>query len=381
MSFFFVLSTIVVWAWFYIWKSTVVSSSLPLRAQKIIKITLSFALCIQLGTPLLLRSGLVSQHVGLFSITLGLLGFLDLLAFYALVKDLIYFTWKISNKSPMDPHRRLFITRSLNLAALSAAGLSAAVGTKTALADPKVVNVDVPIKNLHRDLVGFKIAQISDLHIGSLIHKEKVQRIAEAASRFKADIVTITGDVADGHVEDLAEATNPLSCLRGKYGNFYVSGNHEYYWNVDQWAAQMESLGFTYLYNSHKIIDVKGSKLLIGGVADYSCKRIRPDHLSSPLDSIRGASQVDLKVLCAHQPKSCFEALEAGYDLQLSGHTHNGQFFPNNLFIGFFHPYVKGLNRHRSRLWVYVSAGTGFWGPPQRFGIPAEITCLTLRNT
>lgn len=266
------------------------------------------------------------------------------------------------------------MVRSFNLAALGVAGGSAIIGTQTALAGPKIKKVFVPIKNLHPDLKDLKVVQISDLHVGSLIQKKQVEHIISLIEPLSPDLIFLTGDIADGPVAALSEVASPLGALKANLGKFYVTGNHEYYWGVDDWTDAAKKLGFDYLYNEHRVIHFNGAKLLIGGIADYSCKRIRPDHTSDPVSSIAGAPPVDLKILLAHQPKSCFEALKAGYDIQMSGHTHNGQFFPNNLIVGLFHPYVRGLNLHNGKLWVYVNSGTGFWGPPQRLGIPAEIT-------
>jgi len=102
------------------------------------------------------------------------------------------------------------------------------------------------------------------------------------------------------------------------------------------------------------------------------------EHSSDPVKAKAGAPDCDVRVLLAHQPRSVFAAAKAGYDLQISGHTHGGQYFPMNLLVYLAQPYVAGLERHED-MWIYVSRGTGYWGPPARMGAPAEITLLRLR--
>jgi uncharacterized protein len=134
------------------------------------------------------------------------------------------------------------------------------------------------------------------------------------------------------------------------------------------------------LQNEHRSVSVGKAKLLIGGIRDYACQRVRPDHTSDPKEAVKGAGVSDFKILLAHQPKSCFAAFEAGFDLMLSGHTHSGQFFPNNFITKIVHPYHRGLNLHENKMWVYVNSGTGYWGPPLRLGIPSELTLLKLKR-
>ncbi len=168
----------------------------------------------------------------------------------------------------------------------------------------------------------------------------------------------------------LAKLTAPL-------GVYYVTGNHEYYWGAQRWIDRTKDFGFIPLVNENRLVDFHGGKVLVGGVTDTSGGHFVPSHRSDPKRAALSAEKRDLSVLLAHRPESCFEAEAAGFDLQLSGHTHGGQFFPWSLLIPLFHRYHRGLNRH-GRLWVYVNSGTGYWGPPHRFAVPAEITLITL---
>ena len=156
-----------------------------------------------------------------------------------------------------------------------------------------------------------------------------------------------------------------------------IPGNHEYYWGLDDWLIHWNELGFIPLLNDHKIVRKNDSQIIMAGVHDYSAHRIKKTYLSSPSIAILDAPKNLVKILLAHQPRSVYEAARLGFDLQLSGHTHSGQYFPFNILIYLFQPYVKGLNRH-IKTWIYVNQGTGYWGPPNRFGAPPEITLIEL---
>jgi predicted MPP superfamily phosphohydrolase len=160
-------------------------------------------------------------------------------------------------------------------------------------------------------------------------------------------------------------------------GNFFVTGNHEYYSGVIEWIEEVKRLGFTVLLNEHVVITRGQARLLLAGVTDYRGGNFLPSHRSDPQKALNGALPADAKILLAHQPKNIFDAAQAGYDLQISGHTHGGQFFPWNLLVGFVQPYVSGLHTHQNTQ-IYVSRGTGYWGPPVRVGAPSEITLIKL---
>ena len=128
------------------------------------------------------------------------------------------------------------------------------------------------------------------------------------------------------------------------------------------------------------VVEHEGGKITLGGVNDYMASAVNPDHSSDPATAMAGSPPDALKILMAHQPRSAHEAEAAGFDLQLSGHTHGGQFWPWNHFVRFQQPYTAGLHRH-GRMQIYISRGTGYWGPPKRFGAPSEITRIILRSS
>jgi predicted MPP superfamily phosphohydrolase len=266
---------------------------------------------------------------------------------------------------------------------LSAIGVMAltpaitAIGFVMARRVARVVNVDVRVPGLPQALDGFTIAQISDIHVGPTIKRDFVQAIVDRVNRLEADIVAITGDLVDGSVRDLSAHTEPLSGRASRHGTYIVTGNHEYYSGAHGWIRELRRLGARVLLNEHVLLRHDGAVIALAGVTDYSAHHFDASHRSDPVRAIQGAPQDVFKVLLAHQPRSATAASEAGFDLQLSGHTHGGQFWPWNHFVRLQQPFTAGLNR-LGRMWIYINSGTGYWGPPMRFGIPSEITRIRL---
>jgi uncharacterized protein len=252
------------------------------------------------------------------------------------------------------------------------------VGFAGARRRARIVSVDVPLANLPQALQGFTIAQISDVHVGSQIKRNYVDAIVDAVNSLGADLVAVTGDIVDGSVPDLRGHIAPLGRLKARHGVFLVTGNHEYYSGARAWIEEFRRLGLQVLLNEHVVIWHRGAPLVVAGVTDYSAHHFNPAQRSDPTAALAGApDDAAAKILLAHQPRSAAAAVTAGFDLQLSGHTHGGQFWPWNLFVRLQQPFTAGLHR-LSHLWVYISRGTGYWGPPNRFGAPSEITFLRL---
>ncbi len=251
------------------------------------------------------------------------------------------------------------------------------VGLINARRAPSLVEIDIPLAGLPAALHGFRIAQISDIHVGPTIKRAFLERIVARVNGLEAQLVAITGDLVDGSVRDLAAHTEVLRELRATYGAYFVTGNHEYYSGADAWVRELRQLGIAVLQNEHVVLRHDGADLVLAGVTDYSAHHFSEDQRSDPLAAIHGAPESAAKILLAHQPRSAPAAEAAGFHLQLSGHTHGGQFFPWNFFVRLQQPYTAGLHQ-LNKLWVYTSRGTGYWGPPKRLGAPAEITLLRL---
>jgi predicted MPP superfamily phosphohydrolase len=248
-----------------------------------------------------------------------------------------------------------------------------------------VVRVDVPIANLPEALQGFTVAQITDIHVGPTIKRHYLQRIVTRVNSLDADLVAITGDLVDGSVHELHDHVRPLQGLTSRHGTFFVTGNHEYYSGAHGWIDALRGLGVTVLMNEHVLIhhgldsqDGEQAMVVVAGVSDFTAHHFDETHRSDPQAALADAHPHALfKLLLAHQPRSAPAAADAGFDLQLSGHTHGGQFWPWNHFVRFQQPFTAGLHKLQS-MWVYTSRGTGYWGPPKRFGAPSEITHLRL---
>lgn len=255
--------------------------------------------------------------------------------------------------------------------------LATAIGFLNARRTARVVEVDVPLPGLPAGLEGFRIVQISDIHVGPTIKHGYLRSIVDRVNALQADAVAITGDLVDGSVPELAEHVAPLAALRSRHGSFFVTGNHEYYSGAHAWMAELRRLGVRVLHNEHVVLRAEEASLVLAGVADYGAHHFDPAHRSDPAAALHGAPADAPKVLLAHQPRSAPAAERAGFDLQLSGHTHGGQFWPWNLFVPLQQPFTAGLHQ-LGRLQVYVSRGTGYWGPPKRFGAPSEISLLRL---
>jgi hypothetical protein len=347
-------------------------------------------------TIILRRSGF--DNPGLHLLTwagyLGV-GFLSFVFSYVVIRDLVWlpvaavkrFKARIAKSARRreethsidSPSRRGFLVNSMNYGILTAAALTTGYGVAEAKQTPQVKRVPVAIDNLPPDLEGFRIVQITDIHVNPTFRRSSVEEIVEVVNTLDADVVALTGDLVDGSVDQLGYDVAPLAQVQSRSGNFFVTGNHEYYSGVIEWVEEVRRLGFTVLLNEHQVIARGKANLLLAGVTDYRGGNFLTSHRSDPQKALEGAPAADVKILLAHQPKNIFAAARAGYDLQISGHTHGGQFFPWNLLVGFAQPYVYGLHTHENTQ-IYVSRGTGYWGPPVRVGSPSEITLIALET-
>lgn len=307
---------------------------------------------------------------------------------------LIGWVAQLSGSLAPDPLSRL--ARWSAIAVPLIATTSSLIGFFNARRTARVVRIDVPIIGLPSALRGFTIAQLSDLHVGPTIRHGYIQRIVERVNRLEADVVAITGDLVDGDVPTLQRHIAPLAGLKARHGTFVVTGNHEYYAGATAWVAELRRMGLRVLQNEHVLLSARGTHgdmtaygaqtddeadaatLLLAGVNDFTAGHFDAAQASDPQGALSGAPPgVSTRVLLAHQPRSAEAASAAGFQLQLSGHTHGGQFFPWNFFVPLQQPYVSGLHR-LSAMWIYISRGTGYWGPPKRIGAPSEITLIRL---
>ena len=288
------------------------------------------------------------------------MAFLSFLFFFLMTADLIQIFIPFPFKSP------LVIFLSV---------VSLFVGHSVARRGPSVLALDILIKNLPRELEGFKIAHITDLHIGLTIRKNYVEKVVEKTLAANADLIALTGDIADGDLSKYGEDSLPLERLGQTGKAWLVPGNHDYYCDWPVWKKKFLSLGIQILENQF----VLRENFLLGGVTDPAALMYGEHDGPKPREAIDANSKL-FKILLAHNPKLAEASAKAGFDLMLSGHTHAGQFFPWTVVVKLIHrPHYGGLSQE-GKMKVYVGPGTGTWGPPVRLGTTPEITIITLRG-
>ena len=331
-----------------------------------------------LATPssLLLRALKPSRQVDALSwIGLCWLGLFSLTLSLTVARDaLLALLWLFM------PSRLVLLSKLTAQGVAVLAPLLLVIGIYNARRTAAVRRVDVALADLPPELEGFTLAQLSDIHVGPTIKRGYLARIVRATNALDADVVVITGDVVDGSVRQLAAHVRPLADLTGREGVYLVTGNHEYYAGAREWINVFRQQGLTVLENSHVVLRRGTASLVLAGVTDYSASHFEGGAPSDPRAALSGApAEAAARILLAHQPRSATAAAAAGFDLQLSGHTHGGQFAPWNWLVPLQQPFVSGLHRI-GRLQIYTSRGTGYWGPPVRLFAPSEITLLRLRR-
>ncbi|MEU1347397.1 metallophosphoesterase [Streptomyces sp. NPDC005795] len=275
--------------------------------------------------------------------------------------------------APATPSRRLFVARTVGGAAAAAGLGTTGYGAYGVLRGPRVKRVTVPLARLPRSAHGFRIAVVSDIHLGPILGRDHTRRIVDTVNRTQPDLIAVVGDLVDGSVADLGPAAEPLARLRSRHGAFFVTGNHEYYSGAAEWVDHVRELGLHPLENARVEIDgfdLAGVNDIAGGSEGQG-----PDFGRALGDRDRTRAAV----LMAHQPVVIDEAVEHGVDLQLSGHTHGGQLWPGNYVAELSNPTVAGLERYGDTQ-LYVTRGAGAWGPPVRVGAPSDITVVELAS-
>lgn len=378
--FFFVALLVMGSAHYYVWARLVRDAALPPPWSRV-----GTALVAALFVLLMARFALarvVSRSVGApFTwIAYTWLGLVFFLVLSLAVSDLAKVVWSLRtpprSATPADPERRQAIARLFGGAAALAGIGAAGYGMASVLSPVAVSRVRVPIARLTTAKGGYRIVQISDVHIGPTIGRGFIEEIVARINSLKPDLVAITGDLVDGSVEELAEHAAPLAKIVARDGVFFVTGNHEYYSGADEWIAHLATLGVRVLRNEHVRIGGEDGFDLVG-IDDASSHGYGNGHGADLPKALAGRDEARACVLLAHQPRGIELADKLGVDLQLSGHTHGGQMIPWNLLVRLQQPFVAGLHK-LERAHIYVSRGTGYWGPPMRVGAPAEITEIEL---
>ncbi|MGY5060107.1 metallophosphoesterase [Streptomyces sp. 900105755] len=271
------------------------------------------------------------------------------------------------------PTRRLFVSRVVGAAAATAATATVGYGTYGVLRGPRVKRVTVPLAKLPRAAHGYRIAVVSDIHLGPVLGRGFAQRVVDTVNATRPDLIAVVGDLVDGSVQDLGPAAAPLAQLSARHGSYFVTGNHEYFSGARQWIEEVRTLGLRPLENARTEL----AHFDLAGVNDIAGESTGqgPDFDRA----LAGRDPARACVLLAHQPVQIHEAVRHHVDLQLSGHTHGGQLWPGNLVAAAANPTVAGLDRYGDTQ-LYVSRGAGAWGPPTRVGAPSDITVIELAS-
>lgn len=274
--------------------------------------------------------------------------------------------------------RRLFLARTAAVAAgVAAVGLTG-FGTARAIGAPDLLRVPVRLPRLDPAFNGFRIAVVSDIHLGPLLGRAHTERIVRLINEAEPDLVAVVGDLVDGTVAELGAAAEPLRDLQPREGTFFVTGNHEYFVSdTAAWMRELERFGLNVLRNENTRIRRAGAAFDLAGVNDLA-----GESRSDPPDfdrALTGVTPGGPTILLAHQPVQVAEAASRGVDLQLSGHTHGGQMWPFHYVVELAQPSLAGLSQVQDTQ-LYVTRGAGFWGPPVRVGAPPDISILTIEG-
>ncbi len=384
--FFSIATSIVLAIHYYVGRRLIKPANFHIRTKRLLW---TLMLILPLFSPLsfisrmIMREGWLTDVIGWIAYLE--MGFFSLLFSFVLVRDIILGMKSVAgrikkhSRPVFDPDRRRFLTNSVNISMFGASLLFSGYGLYEARRQASLEKLDIYITGLPPAFEGYKIVQFSDLHVGPTIKRGFVTSVVDQIHHIGADMVVFTGDLVDGSVAGLHQDVEPLKDLRAPDGIYFITGNHEYYSGAPAWIKHAEKLGFIPLIDEHNVIDKNGHHLILAGVTDYSAKTFIPAHVSDPHKAIAGAPDTGVRILLAHQPRNIFAAADAGFDLQLSGHTHGGQYIPWSYLVTLTQPYVIGLHKHNNT-WIYVNRGTGYWGPPLRLGVPSEISLITLRG-
>jgi len=368
-------------AHYYVWSRLVRDPGLPATATRALSYALFFLFLAIPASLFLRRSGLGSTSSALVWLAMTWLGLLLFLTLALGAADLARGLWQVGrawgDAEPILPERRQAVARLLAGGAALVAGTLGLWSLRAGLGRVMIKRVEVSLARLPPALSGTRIVQLSDVHVGPTIHRDFIETIVAQCNALRPDLVVITGDLVDGSVEELREHVAPLADLRAKYGVFFVTGNHEYYSGAAAWCSELARLGVRVLRNERVSIGSEDASFDLAGVDDHSAKG--DGHGEDLPKALHGRDLNRELVLLAHQPRTIFEAKEHGVGLQLSGHTHGGQLWPWTYLVRLQQPVVAGLARFGNSL-MYVSRGTGYWGPPMRLGAPSEISELTLRS-
>ena len=377
-----ILSTFVFGSHYYLWLRLVRDTSLSAQPKLLsTAILISLAVCMLAG-PFIAHQ--YPQGIGLWGMRfayswLGVVFFLLMLFWFKDALHFIYFLLKkfsLITSGDLEPNRRLFLQRIMH-GSMALGGLGVGALALKKRQELYLKEVDVKLSRFPKALNGFRLVQWTDVHVGIDTVDDYIADLVVQTNALKPDLVAITGDLIDADVSILAPKLAALKKIESRFGVYFVTGNHEYYHGADAWLAELGRLGVRVLRNEAVEIGTAPGSFMLAGVDDAGAHRLARGH-GADFEKACGQCDKDKEiVLLAHQPKAIYQAQKYPVGLQISGHTHGGQIWPFNFFVRLAQPFVRGLHAYKE-MQIYVSSGTGTWGPPMRLGTQCEITSLKL---
>ena len=380
-----VLGSILALMHIYVWKRTVKDTTRPGRARWLLSIGLIALLTlvvIALIGPRILGVAESPWYVWPGYLWFGLIVYLFLALLVLEPVRLAFRGWVKRERTTDEPvpsvDRRMFLARAGAVAAGAAAVGLVGTGAASALGPPNLLRVPVRLRRLDPAFNGFRIAVVSDIHLGPMLGRAHTERIVRMINETEPDLVAVVGDLVDGTVAELGAAAEPLRDLESREGTFFVTGNHEYFvGDTASWLTELERLGLHVLRNENTRIRRGPAGFDLAGVNDIAGES-RSDAPDFDL-ALDGVGPDGPTILLAHQPVQVAQAAARNVDLQLSGHTHGGQMWPFHYVVSLAQPSLAGLSTVQDTQ-LYVTRGAGFWGPPVRVGAPPEINVLSLHS-
>lgn len=372
-------SALVVVMFFYVAHQLTRFTDFSWQGQSLIVFLLAALFAIVIGTFLYFWKEKSLDHNprrdAFMNVALTTMAYINFLVSLVLIRDVFAFIENlglnlISSDNLYSSQATLFLLGA-PIALLGLGNLVVRVG-------PRLTKVTIPSTRLPLDLEGLRIIHVTDLHVSPSLPPVFVDKLVKSINELKADMVVFTGDILDSFREKHERELKSLGNIKSRLGTYYVPGNHEYYWNGPNAIQAFRDIGFHVLLNRAENIAVGSSTLQMIGIPDPAAAHFQQE---GP-DFQKVAAQLhqdSFKILLSHQPSLAAKSEAIGVDIQLSGHTHGGQFFPWNWLIVFFERYAKGLYRI-GKLQLYVNQGTGYWGPRLRLGTFCELTEIILRK-
>jgi predicted MPP superfamily phosphohydrolase len=365
---------------YYFWARLVRDTALPSPYRQLATLSL---IALGLSMPLamvLARSGLTRALSWPAFVWMGFMFLLFVALLGTDVVRLVIWLGGVGRPGagPIDPARRLYLARVLGGTAAAVAASFSLIAMRSALGRIATKELEITLDRLPPPLDGTTLVQLSDIHVGPTIGRAFIEELVRRTNELNPDVVAITGDLVDGSVAELRDSVAPLKDLRARFGVYFVTGNHEYYSGVEEWLQEISRLQIRVLRNERVPIGEGAHGFDLAGIDDFHAHGQAPGHGPDLERALLGRDPARAVVLLAHQPRAIHEAAALGVSLQLSGHTHGGQIWPFNYMVHLQQPYVAGLARE-GETQLYVSRGTGYWGPPMRLKAPAEITKIVLR--